>query len=295
VLVALVVVASACNAQRIQQPPATEAAVAATPSSTPAARATAAPAAGAGTSDEATSEPRPEVAGARPAWLGTRVLPLRGDGFGQVLPTPRVLRDRRLVTPELLPPPPDDRFRSTVGRVPAAVLERSTWSGDCPVTRRELRYLTVSFWGFDERHHTGELLVHRDVADDLVTVFSRLHAARFPLEEMRVVDSPELDAPPTGDGNNTSAFVCRPSTGGGTWSEHAYGLAVDVNPFHNPYVRGDLVVPELASVYTDRDRMRPGMVTSGDTVTGAFEAIGWHWGGAWTSAKDWMHFSRSGR
>ena len=105
----------------------------------------------------------------------------------------------------------------------------------------------------------------------------------------------ELDAPPTGDGNNTSAFVCRPARLSTQWSEHAYGLAIDVNPFHNPYVRDDLVLPELALSYRNRAWERPGMIVAGDVVTQAFAKIDWGWGGDWTSAKDWMHFSRSDR
>jgi carbonic anhydrase/acetyltransferase-like protein (isoleucine patch superfamily) len=75
-----------------------------------------------------------------------------------------------------------------------------------------------------------------------------LFAARFPIEEMRVTSPAELDAPPTGDGNNTSAFVCRPVRGQDNRSAHAYGLAIDLNPFCNPYTKDDLVLPELASV-----------------------------------------------
>ncbi|MGH3442197.1 MAG: M15 family metallopeptidase, partial [Nitriliruptorales bacterium] len=232
---------------------------------------------------------------ARPDWLGTRVLPTTSDGFGEVPLTPEELRDRRLATVDLLPPPESDEFATTVGAVPDDVIARSTWFADCPVTLDDLRYVTVSFWGFDERHHTGELLVNASAAEDLVEVFRRLHGARFPIEEMRVVAPEELDAPPTGDGNNTTAFVCRPSVGSSSWSEHAYGLALDVNPFHNPYLKGEIVLPELAPAYTDRDWERPGMILSGDAVTEAFAAIGWEWGGNWHSAKDWMHFSLSGR
>lgn len=231
----------------------------------------------------------------RPAWLGTRPLPLRGDGFGEVLPTPPELRDRRLPSPDHLPPPPDGRFHGEVHQVPPAVLERSTWSAGCPVAVADLRYLTVSFHGFDGEPHTGELLVHASAAEDVLEVFRRLHETRFPIEEMRVVETRELDAPPTGDGNNTTAFVCRPTRGSTRWSQHAYGLAVDVNPFHNPYVKDDLVLPELASAYTDRSWRRPGMIVAGDEVTRAFASIGWEWGGEWTRPKDPMHFSRDGR
>ncbi len=99
---------------------------------------------------------------------------------------------------------------------------------------------------------------------------------------------------PTGDGNNTGAFVCRPSRGTTSWSEHAYGRAVDINPFHNPYVKGEVVLPELASAYTDRDAARPGMIGAGDAATRAFQAIGWGWGGNWRSSRDYMHFSADG-
>lgn len=231
----------------------------------------------------------------RPDWLGTRVLPTRPDGFGVVRPTPPELVDRRFPPPPSpLPEPRGTEFRASVTRVPDAVLERSTWRPGCPVSRGELRYIQLTFWGFDDRPHAGELLVHRSVASDLVGVFRRLYRARFPIEEMRVETREELDVPPTGDGNNTTAFVCRPVTGGEGWSQHAYGLAIDINPFHNPYRKGDLVVPELASAYVDRDWRRPGMIHEGDVVVAAFDALGWGWGGRWRTLDDWQHFSTSG-
>ena len=232
---------------------------------------------------------------ARPAWLGKRVLPLDADGLGIARKTPALLRDRRLVTEDFLPPPKTKAFLSKIGAVPNDVLERSTWRRLCPVGVDDLAYVTVSFWGFDKRPHTGELLVHRSVSRDVVSVFRSLYVARWPLEEMRITTRKELDAPPTGDGNNTGSFVCRPARLSATWSEHAYGLAIDVNPFHNPYVRDGLVLPERALAYRNREWRRPGMIRAGDVVTEAFDRIGWGWGGSWTSSKDWMHFSRSGR
>jgi hypothetical protein len=233
------------------------------------------------------------TAPARPAWLGTRALPERPDGLGEVQDTPPELVDRRFPPPSA--EPVADAFVAQVAPVPDDVLRRSTWTAECPVDLAELRYLTMAFWGFDSRTYTGEMIVHADVADDVVDVFEQLYHARFPIEEMRVVAPEELDAPPTGDGNNTSAFVCRSTAQGESWSQHAYGLAIDINPFHNPYHRDDAVIPELASAYLDRNRDLPGMIRSGDMVTAAFAAIGWGWGGQWRSLKDWMHFSQSGR
>lgn len=230
-----------------------------------------------------------------PVWtVGATPLPLRPDGFGQVLPTPPVLANRSLPTRDLLPPPADGRYVSSVAAVPAEVLARSTWHAGCPVRADGLRYLTMSFWGFDGRAHTGEMIVNASVAEDVTTVFGRLFDARFPLEEMRVVAAAELSAAPTGDTNNTTAFVCRNAVRQTRWSAHAYGLAIDLNPFCNPYVRGDLVLPELASSYVDRQNVRPGMVLPGDVAVRAFAAIGWGWGGEWRSPKDIQHFSATG-
>jgi hypothetical protein len=239
---------------------------------------------------------RPILGGAPPRWLGKRLLPRTASGFGEVRPTPPELVQRRFTLPDQVPALPGSGFDAQVtSPAPAEVLARSTWKRGCPVTASELSWVRVSFWGFDKRRHTGELLVNRSVADDVVSVFRRLYAARYPLEEMRITRLAELDAPPTGDGNNTGAFVCRPMRGGSSYSQHAYGLAIDVNPFQNPYLKEDQVLPELASSYLDRGWIRPGVITPRGPVVRAFAAIGWAWGGAWQSLKDYQHFSSNGR
>jgi hypothetical protein len=248
------------------------------------------------TGGEAGAAARAARARPAPAWLGQRPLPTTPDGevvAGQV--TPDELLDRRFETVDLLAPPPDGAFAATIGPLEGEVLARSTWVEGCPVGVDDLAYVTVSFRGFDGGAHTGELIVHRSVATDLVGVFERLWDAGFPIEEMRVTSRADLDAAATGDGNNTAAFVCRPVTGGSTFSEHASGLAIDINPFLNPYQRGDLVLPELAAAYLQRSPARDGMITDGDVVVEAFAAIGWGWGGDWTSLKDYQHFSHNGR
>ena len=237
---------------------------------------------------------------ATPWRVGAIPLALRRDGFGVVAPTPPPLRDRRLPTIDRLAPPASGRFEFTVRSGDHAIQAgMSPLHPDCPVQLDELAYITVSFWGFDERPHTGELVIHQRVADDIVGVFARLYEARFPIEEMRLITAADIAAPPTGDGNNTAAFLCRPSLGSTKrhkrWSAHAYGLAIDLNPFQNPYWHGTRVLPELAFAYTDRSWVRPGMIVPGDVVTRAFGEIGWTWGGTWQSRADYMHFSESGK
>jgi hypothetical protein len=230
--------------------------------------------------------------------LGVHALPLRADGFGEVRPTPPSLRVRRYRTRDLLPPPADGRFHGTIGPVTPAIRARmgETWSPRCPVPLSGLRYLTMGFRGFDGRAHTGEMVVNARVATGVVRVFRTLFEQRFPIEEMRLPTTADLDAPPTGDGNNTASTVCRPMRGSTTtWSAHAYGLAIDLNPFDNPYQHGDLVLPELASAYLRRGWVRPGMVEPGSVAVRAFASIGWSWGGDWSSLKDYEHFTATGR
>lgn len=248
--------------------------------------------AAAAASSMATSRPEPGTL--PPAWLGTRVLPDDGSGFGVRKPTPKELRERRFTLPDAVPMLPGRGFASeVVSPPPADVIARSTWAPGCPAGVDDLSWVRLTFRGFDGARHTGELLVNKSVSDDMVTAFRALWEQRFPLEEMRVTRKDELDAPPTGDGNNTSAFVCRVAVGTTRYSEHAYGLAVDVNLFQNPYVKGDLVLPELASSYLDRDWVRPGMLTP--AAIDAFARVGWEWGGNWRSLKDLHHFSLNDR
>lgn len=259
---------------------------------------TAAPAAPPAAAPSPTAAPPAAEPAPSPGWVvGASPLPLRPDGFGRVLDTPAVLRDRRMTAADVLAPPADGAFTATVTAITPEVRERmgQTWSPACPVGLDELRYVTVVFRGFDGAAHTGEIVVNAAVAEDVVEVFRRLFAADFPVEEMRLPTTADLQAPPTGDGNNTASYVCRAARGQTTWSQHAYGLAVDVNPFHNPLVKRDLVLPELASAYADRSAVRPGMHLPGGPAVQAFAAVGWEWGGDWRSSKDWMHFSRDGR
>jgi poly-gamma-glutamate synthesis protein (capsule biosynthesis protein) len=186
-------------------------------------------------------------------------------------------------------------FASSVGRIDKALKERMvhSWHRGCPVPRRDLRYAQLSYVGFDGAAHQGELVLHEDVAEDVVGVFERIYELRFPIRRMRLVDDYEGSDARSMRRNNTSAFNCRRITGGSSWSEHSYGTAVDINPVQNPYVYRGTVQPAKGAPYVDRTPKRKGMVIR--AVRRAFSEIGWSWGGTWTTRKDYQHFSQSGR
>ncbi|MEU5881142.1 M15 family metallopeptidase [Spirillospora sp. NPDC047279] len=188
------------------------------------------------------------------------------------------------------------RFRSQIKRVTAADLKYS-WRSGCPVSPSGLRMIEMSYWGMDGKHHDGgKLVVNAKAANDLVGVFRTLYDKRYPIRRMEPVDVYKGSDFDSIEADNTSAFNCRNATGSGNWSQHAYGLAVDVNPCENPYVTASGSVAHKDCVkYRNRDNRDPGVIHRRDKVVRAFASIGWGWGGEWSGTKDYQHFSSSGR
>ena len=115
----------------------------------------------------------------RPDWLGTPLTELRpGSNHGVAQPTPPELRDRQLATVDIFPLPRADEYHFTISAVPPEVLPRSTFSPACPVGLDDLRYLTMTFWGFDQRPHIGEMIVNARIADQTVEIFGELYFYR---------------------------------------------------------------------------------------------------------------------
>jgi len=180
---------------------------------------------------------------------------------------------------------------SAVTPVTAADLGAS-WHLGCPVRPEDLRLVTVSIVGFAGVTGTGQVVVNADVADAVVEVFHRLYDARFPIRRMHLVDDYRASDYASIDADNTSAFNCRPVTGGTQFSEHAYGRAIDIDPIENPYVESSRIIPAAGAAYLDRADVRPGMAVEGSAIVAAFRAVGWGWG---ASFRDYQHFSTSGR
>jgi hypothetical protein len=190
-------------------------------------------------------------------------------------------------------------FEARIAPLSAAQRARMTgisWRPGCPVPLRDLRMLTVSHWGFDGARRTGRVVVHETVAGALRTVFRKLYAAGFTIRRMVPIEAYGGSDFRSIEADNTSAFNCRRATGSTSWSEHAYGRAIDVNPIENPYVEGGRVYHDASRSYVRRSPYRKGMAVAGGVLVEAFRSAGWGWGGSWSgSVKDYQHFSSSGR
>lgn len=161
---------------------------------------------------------------------------------------------------------------------------------DCPPFD-SLRLVRLAHHGFDGLVHRGELVVAARCTDALVRVFERLFALGFPIARMERIDVYDGDDDASMAANNSSAFNFRLVAGTNALSHHALGVAVDLNPVQNPWVRGSRVDPPEGRRYLDRNDVRPGMIVRGIGVVEAFEAEGWFWGGEWPDAQDHHHFS----
>jgi hypothetical protein len=205
----------------------------------------------------------------------------------------------------LLATVPQASFHSSIKPLPASLKtelkKNGFWHSGCPVSLSSLRLLTVTYRGFDKHNHSGQMVVNSAAAAPLANVFRQLYRLHFPIRHMQLADmyGPVRSRP--ADNDVTGSFSCRqavpsPCVGGngtGSWSMHAFGLAVDVNPLENPYVGCGQSRDPATKPYRDRSRHLRGMVTG--RVVSAFRSIGWGWGGAWAgNTKDYMHFSSNG-
>jgi hypothetical protein len=161
------------------------------------------------------------------------------------------------------------------------------------VAPAELRIVRLTFWTFDGDLAEGDLVLNRDVVDRAHRVFATMYRTRFPMRSVRPVTAYGSSDDRSMAADNTSAFNCRRAVAAGppTWSNHAYGRAIDVNPVENPYLFQGHVLPPNGRAFTDRKRAAPGKIRRGDTVHRAFRAAGFAWGGDFSSP-DYQHFDR---
>jgi hypothetical protein len=171
-----------------------------------------------------------------------------------------------------------------------------SYGKNCEIPYEELRYVRVLHWGFDGLSHRGELIVNKAIAEDAIEIFAELYEAKYPIERMELVDEYDADDNTSMAANNSSAFNYRVIEGTNRVSLHSYGMAIDINPYYNPYVHevdGERVVtPVEGAKYEDRSLDCPYYIHSEDVCYQAFIKRGFTWGGDWKNTKDYQHFQK---
>ena len=183
---------------------------------------------------------------------------------------------------------PDDIFQKMLG---------VSYPEGCSIAREDLRYLRLSYYDFNGEVQVGEMVCSRKIADDLIEIFRGLYEVQYPIERMRLIDEYGGDDDASCADNNTSCFNYRTVAGSTNLTKHALGVAVDVNPFYNPYVtypQGvERITPPGSEAYADRSADFPHKIGPGDPVYELFVSHGFTWGGNWKSVKDYQHFQKN--
>ena len=172
-----------------------------------------------------------------------------------------------------------------------------SFKSNCTVPREDLRYITVAHYTLNGEVKKGELICHKLIADDMLDIFHNLYDARYPIERMELVDNYDADDRKSMSANNTSCFNFRLVAGSNHLSNHALGLAIDLNPRYNPYVKkqknGSLYVsPQNGTKYADRKADYPYKIDENDLAYKEFIAHGFNWGGHWKTMQDYQHFEK---
>ena len=165
------------------------------------------------------------------------------------------------------------------------------------ITYDDLRYVHIWHYDFEGNPAEGELICNKYIAQDLTEIFYELYCNEYQLEKVLLIDEYGGDDLASMEDNNTSCFNYRPVEGTSSLSKHALGLAIDINPFYNPYITynkdgSEKVSPESAAVYADRSASFPYKIDENDLCYQLFKEHGFTWGGHWNSCKDYQHFQK---
>ena len=176
-------------------------------------------------------------------------------------------------------------------------INNKSWKEICHHDRKDFRYVTALHYDGKGQIRLGELIVHQSVAKEVLDILKELYIAKYPIEKMVLIDNYGADDELSMTANNSSAFNCRVVKGSKKLSAHARGMAVDINPLYNPYVKvknGQTIVqPEAGRPWIVRNATVPYKIDENDLAYKLFKKHGWEWGGDWKSLKDYQHFEKA--
>ena len=153
---------------------------------------------------------------------------------------------------------------------------------------QNLRLVDVYYYGFDDKLHKGQLVVHREVVLDVIEIFEFIRESHFPIHKVIPISKYGWSDEKSMQDNNTSAFNYRYISGTRIISNHASGLAIDINPYLNPYIKNGTSLPSNC-IY---DTTKAGTILADSELVKEFNKKGWQWGGDWKSLKDYQHFEK---
>ena len=150
--------------------------------------------------------------------------------------------------------------------------------------------LELSFIDFQGTEKSGTIQVNQYIADDVVDVFKLMIEIGFPIHMMQPVSEFDFSDDKSMIANNSSGFNFRTvALDPSRISNHSYGLAIDINPVHNPYIKGEVTLPPTANYDIDT----PGTLHADHPVVVFMKEQGFVWGGDWDKPyRDYQHFHK---
>ena len=123
---------------------------------------------------------------------------------------------------------------------------------------------------------TAVVNVHRAIANDVLQATTAAYNSGYKIYSI---------------GGFRSWSVCGKagSTCGLVFSQHCYGLAVDINPTNNGQFKNGKWTGNWNYDINNEYAIKPD-----SALVSTFKSLGWGWGGEWSSQKDYMHFSFMG-
>lgn len=154
--------------------------------------------------------------------------------------------------------------------------------------KNDLEIVTVKYYGFDDKLHQGQVIVNKRIADDVKEIFKLIEEIKFPVEKVIPMSEYNWSDEKSMKDNNTCSFNYRFISGTRILSMHANGLALDINPKQNPYIKNGSSIPAGTAYRTEVK----GTIKPDSKIVEAFKEKGWTWGGDWKSLKDYQHFQK---
>ncbi len=171
-----------------------------------------------------------------------------------------------------------------------------SYKAGAAISREELRYLRIPHYDANGNIQMGEMVCNKSIANDLIDIFKQLFKAKYPIQQMRLVDEYDADDERSMTANNTSCFNYRAVNGTKVLSAHSKGTAIDINPLYNPCVRtrnGKIIVePVAGNKYSVRTQKFQYKIDTNDLAYKLFTQHGFRWGGSWRTVKDYQHFEK---
>lgn len=178
-----------------------------------------------------------------------------------------------------------------------ARMKGKSYKDNCSIPLDDLRYITALHCDAQGEILQGEMVCSKYIAVAVLDVLQKLYEAKYPIQRMKLIDDYGADDEASMTDNNSSSFNFRFISHSNIVSKHGLGMAVDINPLYNPYIKtvnGSLnIEPAMGAEYTDRSKSFLYKLEEKDLCCRLFKEKGFLWGGDWKEKKDYQHFEAS--